>query len=235
MTVRLLTAALAMTILSACSQGQRARSTAMINALDSVSYAIGADIGANLKRGKMDSLNVDLMAAGLQDGMDSTVQLSDDQLKQVMQSYMSKMEAKRMAVEQAEGEENRIAGEAFLAENGKRKGVVTTPSGLQFEVITIGTGPKPVETDQVKVHYVGTLIDGVTEFDSSVRRGEPAVFGLGQVIRGWVEGIQLMPVGSKFKFFIPSDLAYGPSAPPGSEIKPNSTLVFDVELLEIVK
>lgn len=235
MTVRFLSAALAMTILSACSQGQKARNSTMQTALDSVSYAIGADIGANLKRGQMDSLNVDLMAAGLQDGMDSTVKMDAEQLRTVMQSYMSKLEAKRMAAEQAEGEANRVAGEEFLAENGKRTGVVTTPSGLQYEVISMGTGPKPTEADQVKVHYVGTLIDGTTEFDSSVRRGQPAVFGLNQVIRGWVEGIQLMPVGSKFKFFIPSDLAYGPSAPPGSEIKPNSTLVFDVELLEIVK
>jgi FKBP-type peptidyl-prolyl cis-trans isomerase len=122
MTVRFLSAALAMTILSACSQGQKARNTCEINALDSVSYAIGADIGANLKRGKMDSLNVDLMAAGLQDGMDSTVKMDAEQLRTVMQSYMSKMEAKRMAAEQAEGEENRVAGEEFLGRERQAQG-----------------------------------------------------------------------------------------------------------------
>ncbi|MBL7941081.1 MAG: FKBP-type peptidyl-prolyl cis-trans isomerase [Flavobacteriales bacterium] len=206
----------------------------MKSTIDSVSYAIGADIGANLKRSKMDSLNVDLMAMGLQDGLDSTVKIEADKLQAVMQGYMMKMQAKRQAEEQAAGEVNRVAGETFLAENGKRAGVVTTPSGLQYEVITMGTGPKPTETDQVKVHYTGTLIDGKV-FDSSVERGEPAVFGVGQVIRGWVEGLQLMPTGSKWKLFIPSDLAYGPSGGPGGSIPGNSTLIFEVELLEIVK
>lgn len=234
MTVRFLSAALAMTLLSACSQGQKARNTEMKSTIDSVSYAIGADIGANLKRSKMDSLNVDLMAMGLQDGLDSTVKIEADKLQAVMQGYMMKMQAKRQAEEQAAGEVNRVAGETFLAENGKRAGVVTTPSGLQYEVITMGTGPKPTETDQVKVHYTGTLIDGKV-FDSSVERGEPAVFGVGQVIRGWVEGLQLMPTGSKWKLFIPSDLAYGPSGGPGGSIPGNSTLIFEVELLEIVK
>ncbi|HRH70735.1 MAG TPA: FKBP-type peptidyl-prolyl cis-trans isomerase [Flavobacteriales bacterium] len=234
MTVRFLSAALAMTLLSACSQGQKARNTEMKSTIDSVSYAIGADIGANLKRSKMDSLNVDLMAMGLQDGLDSAVKIEADKLQAVMQGYMMKMQAKRQAEEQAAGEVNRVAGETFLAENGKRAGVVTTPSGLQYEVITMGTGPKPTETDQVKVHYTGTLIDGKV-FDSSVERGEPAVFGVGQVIRGWVEGLQLMPTGSKWKLFIPSDLAYGPSGGPGGSIPGNSTLIFEVELLEIVK
>jgi FKBP-type peptidyl-prolyl cis-trans isomerase len=234
MTVRFLSAALAMTFLSACSQGQKARNTEMKTTVDSVSYAIGADIGANLKRSKMDSLNVDLMAMGLQDGMDSAVKIDAETLQQVMQSFMMRMQAKRMAEEQAEGEENRLAGEKFLAENGKRSGVVTTPSGLQYEVIKMGTGAKPLASDQVKVHYVGTLING-EEFDSSVRRGEPAVFGVGQVIRGWVEGLQLMPAGSKWKLFIPSDLAYGPSGGPGGSIPGNSALIFEVELLEVLK
>lgn len=234
MTVRFLSAALAMTVLSACSQGQKARNNEMKSTVDSVSYAIGADIGANLKRSKMDSLNVDLMAMGLQDGLDSTLKIDAEKLQAVMQGYMMKMQAKRQSEEQAAGEVNRVAGEKFLAENGKRTGVVTTPSGLQYEVITMGTGPKAAETDQVKVHYTGTLIDGKV-FDSSVERGEPAVFGVGQVIRGWVEGLQLMPTGSKWKFFIPSDLAYGPSGGPGGTIPGNSSLVFEVELLEIVK
>jgi FKBP-type peptidyl-prolyl cis-trans isomerase len=146
---------------------------------------------------------------------------------------MMKLQEKKMAEERAKGEENRMAGEKWLAENGKREGVVTTPSGLQYEVVTLGTGPKPAATDKVKVHYTGTLIDG-SKFDSSVDRGEPATFGVNQVIPGWVEGIQLMPTGSKFKFFIPSDLGYGPTGA-GDKIPGNSTLIFDVELLEIVK
>jgi len=137
----------------------------------------------------------------------------------------------RMRNEAAYGA-NKKAGEDFLAENAKREGVVTTESGLQYEVITPGKGAKPAESDQVKVHYHGTLVDG-TVFDSSVQRGEPAQFGVNQVIRGWVEGLQLMPVGSKFKFYIPQDLAYG--AQDQGTIKPYSTLVFEVELLDIVK
>jgi FKBP-type peptidyl-prolyl cis-trans isomerase len=234
MTVRILSAALAMTVLSACSQGQKGRNTEMKTSLDSVSYAIGADIGANLKRSKMDSLNVDIMAKGLRDGMDSTVKIDAEVLQAVMESFMGKMQERRQAEERSAAEENRLASEAYLAENAKRTGVVTTPSGLQYEVITMGTGPKPLASDQVKVHYTGMLTDG-TVFDSSVERGEPAVFGVGQVIQGWVEGLQMMPAGSKWKLYIPSDLAYGPSGGPGGRIPGNSALVFEVELLEIVK
>lgn len=201
--------------------------------MDSVSYAIGADIGANLKRSKMDSLNVDIMAVGLRDGLDSTVKIDEEKLRVVMEGFMAKMQGVRQAEEMQKADGNRAAGEAYLAENAKRQGVVTTPSGLQYEVMTMGTGPKPTAADQVKVHYTGALVDG-TVFDSSVERGEPAVFGVGQVIPGWVEGLQLMPTGSKWKLFIPSDLAYGPSGG-GGKIPGNSVLVFDVELLEIVK
>ena len=201
--------------------------------MDSVSYAIGADIGANLKRSKMDSLNVDIMAVGLRDGLDSTVKIDEEKLRVVMEGFMAKMQGARQAEEMQKADGNRAAGEAYLAENAKREGVVTTPSGLQYEVSQMGTGAKPAAADQVKVHYTGTLVDG-TVFDSSVERGEPAVFGVGQVIPGWVEGLQLMPVGSKWKLFIPSDLAYGPSGG-GGKIPGNSVLVFEVELLEIVK
>ena len=233
MTVRFASAALAMTFLSACSQGQKGR-VVLTNEMDSVSYAIGADIGANFKRGKLDSVNIDAIAMGLRDGLDSATMMDQATLEQVVQGYMMKLQEKRMAEDQAKGEENRIAGETFLAENGKKAGMVTTESGLQYEVVTMGTGPKPTAQDQVSVHYTGTLIDG-TKFDSSVDRGQPATFPVGGVIRGWVEGLQLMPVGSKWKLYIPSDLAYGPSGGPGGAIPANSTLIFDVELLEIVK
>lgn len=233
MTIRITTAALAMTVLSACSQGQKGR-TALVNEIDSVSYAIGADIGTNFKRSNLDDVNLEAMKMGLRDGLDSTSMMDDETLQGVVQAYMMKLQQGRMAEEAKAGEANRVAGETYLAENGKRAGVITTESGLQYEVITMGTGPKPTADDQVRVHYAGTMIDG-QEFDSSYKRGEPAVFGVGQVISGWVEAIQLMPTGSKWKLFIPSDLAYGPSGGPGGSIPPNSVLIFDVELLDIVK
>ncbi len=233
MTIRLFTAALAMTILSACSQGQKSR-VELKNEMDSVSYAIGTDIGNNFKQSKLDSVNIDAIAMGLRDGLDGTSVMTDEVLQEVVQGYMMRKQQQQMAEDQAKGEVNKVEGEKYLAENAKKPGVETTASGLQYEVITMGTGPKPTATDEVKVHYTGRLIDG-TEFDSSVSRGEPAVFPVGQVIPGWVEGIQLMPVGSKFKFHIPSDLAYGAGGAPGGAIPPNSVLVFDVELLEIMK
>lgn len=234
MIVRSLSAVVSITLLTACTQGQKGRNTEIKTSMDSVSYAIGADIGGNLKRGKVDSLNVDLLAAGLADGLDSTLRLDEETLQGVMQAFMMKMQTRMKAEEAAKGEKARLAGEEFLAENGKRTGVVTTPSGLQYEVITMGTGPKPQPTESVKVHYTGKLIDG-TVFDSSVERGEPAVFGVTQVIPGWVEALQMMPVGSKWKVFIPSELAYGASGAPGGRIEPHSVLVFDMELLGIEK
>jgi FKBP-type peptidyl-prolyl cis-trans isomerase len=200
--------------------------------MDSVSYSIGADIGNNLKRGKIDSLNVDIVAMGLQDGLDSAMKLDEETMRGVMQAFMAKVQAKRQAEEQAIGEEKRIAGEKYLAENGERSGVITTPSGLQYEVITMGTGAKPTAEDQVKVHYVGRFIDGET-FESSVERGEPVTMPVSQWIPGFVEAFQMMPVGSKWKLHIPSDLAYGPAG--GGKIPANSVLVFDLELLDIVK
>lgn len=233
MNTRILSVALAITVLSACSQGQKGPVT-LSNEMDSVSYAIGVDIGSNFKRGKMEDVNVDALSMGLRDGLDSNVMMDQALLEQVMQNYMQKLQEKRMAEEQAATEENRLKGEAFLAENGKKPGVTTTSSGLQYEVVSMGNGPKPTASDKVTVHYTGTLIDG-TKFDSSVDRGQPATFPVGGVIRGWVEALQLMPVGSKWKLYIPSDLAYGPSGGPGGSIPGNSTLIFDVELLEIAK
>lgn len=199
-----------------------------------MSYAIGVDIGSNFKRSNMENMNIDAMAQGLRDGLKESASMDEETIQDVVQGYMMKLQAERQAEDRAKGEANRQAGEAYLMENAKRQGVMSTPSGLQYEVIKMGTGPKPTETDRVRVHYTGTLIDG-TEFDSSVKRGEPAVFGVTQVIRGWVEGLQLMPEGSKWKLHIPSDLAYGSSGAPGGTIPPNSVLVFEVELLEILK
>ncbi len=233
MTVRILTASLAIIALSACTSGQKGQ-VSLTNEIDSVSYAIGVDIGMNFKRSKMEDMNIDAIAQGLRDGIADTPKLNEEELQTVVQGYMMKMQAAQQAEEQMKGEESRQAGETYLAENAKRKGVTVTESGLQYEVITAGTGAKPAATDRVKVHYVGTLTDG-TEFDSSVKRGEPAVFGVTQVISGWVEALQLMSVGSKWKLTIPSDLAYGPSGGPGGSIPPNSVLVFEVELLDIVK
>lgn len=233
MTTRIAAAFVATAFITACSQGQKERVT-LANEMDSVSYAIGCDIGGNFKRNKLENVNVQALAMGLRDAIDSATMMDQMEVERVVQGYMMKLQEARMAEERVKGEENRIAGEKFLAENGKRKEVTTTSSGLQYEVIKMGTGPKPTAESQVKVHYTGTLIDG-TKFDSSVDRGQPAQFPVGGVMRGWVEALQLMPVGSKWKLYIPSDLGYGSQSAPGGKIPANSTLIFDVELLEIVK
>ena len=152
--------------------------------------------------------------------------ISHNEARDIVNQYFAELEAKMNA-------ENIEKGKAFLAENAKREGVVTLPSGLQYEVITEGTGIKPSANDQVKCHYEGTLIDG-TLFDSSVKRGQPAVFGVSQVIKGWVEALQLMPEGSKWKLYIPSELGYG-SQQAGEMIPPYSTLIFEVELIKVIK
>ena len=156
-----------------------------------------------------------------------------DEAKAEIQAYFTELEKKQRAAAEELGKQNLELGEKYLAENGKRAEVKTLPSGLQYEVITEGDGPMPEATDQVEVHYTGKLIDG-TVFDSSVDRGVPATFGVTQVIPGWVEALQLMKAGSKWRLFIPSNLAYGPNGAPGSPIGPNATLVFDVELLKVI-
>lgn len=233
MTTRIAAAFVATAFITACSQGQKERVT-LANEMDSVSYAIGCDIGGNFKRNKLESVNVQALAMGLRDAIDSATMMDQMEVERVVQGYMMKLQEARMAEERVKGEENRIAGEKFLAENGKRKEVTTTSSGLQYEVIKMGNGPKPTAEQQVKVHYHGTFIDG-TMFDSSVQRGEPIVYPVNGFVQGWQEALRMMPVGSKWKLYIPSDLGYGSQAAPGGKIPANSTLVFELELLEIVK
>lgn len=202
--------------------------------LDRISYALGLSMGNNFRASGITEINVQDFADGVAAVFyGSTPKMSYDEAKAEIQAYFTEMEKKQRAAAEELGKANAAAGEAFLAENGKRVEVKTTPSGLQYEVLTEGYGPRPEANDQVEVHYTGKLIDG-TVFDSSVDRGMPATFGVTQVIPGWVEALQLMKAGSKWRLFIPSNLAYGPNGAPGSPIGPNATLIFDVELLKVI-
>ncbi|WP_085536815.1 FKBP-type peptidyl-prolyl cis-trans isomerase [Massilibacteroides vaginae] len=195
--------------------------------MDKVSYALGLSIGNNFQNSGIKELNVEDFVRGLKHILsDEKPEISYDEAKQVINDFFVKLQQESLEI-------NKKAGEEFLTINKGRAGVVALPSGLQYQILTKGTGAKPTATDSVKCHYHGTLINGEV-FDSSVERGEPAVFGVSQVIRGWVEALQLMEVGSKWRLFIPSDLAYGEQGAGGS-IGPNSTLIFDVELLDIIK
>ena len=200
---------------------------------EKASYLVGMQIGGSLQQIKGE-IDLPIVFQAIETVLnDGTLLLTEEQAGEVQKSFAARLEAKHAAEQQATATKNKQEGEAFLAANKNKKGVKTTASGLQYQVITEGKGPKPTTTDRVKVHYTGTLLDG-TKFDSSVDRGEPAEFALNQVIPGWTEALQLMPVGSKYTLWIPSDLAYGDRGTPGP-IGPNATLKFDVELLEIVK
>ncbi|MBQ3604912.1 MAG: FKBP-type peptidyl-prolyl cis-trans isomerase [Muribaculaceae bacterium] len=200
--------------------------------LESLSYALGLSMGNNFKSSGIEEMNIKEFAEGVAAVFEGTQpKMSYDEAKNVIREFFTALEEKQNAAAAKMGEVNKAAGEAFLAENAKRPEVKTTESGLQYEVITEGNGDKPAASDTVVVHYTGTLIDG-TVFDSSVERGTPATFGVTQVIPGWVEALQLMQVGAKWRLYIPSDLAYGPRGA-GGAIGPNSTLIFDVELLQI--
>lgn len=200
---------------------------------DSASYIIGTNIASNLKSQGID-INLESLVAGMTDVLKgSGSKIPAAQAQEIMTKFQADLQAKAGAKAAEAGKKNIEEGKAFLEKNGKAEGVKTTASGLQYSVIKEGSGEKPKLTDTVKVHYHGTLLDGKV-FDSSVERNEPATFPLDGVIKGWTEGLQLMPVGSKFKFVIPSELAYGERGA-GGDIGPNAVLVFEVELLEIVK
>ncbi|GAB3095181.1 FKBP-type peptidyl-prolyl cis-trans isomerase [Lysobacter terrae] len=201
---------------------------------DKVSYMIGMQMGKSLEQVK-DEVDVDVIAKAIKSSVAGEKMLMDDkQAQQIAEAFGQEMQAKQLAKMMADAKKNKEAGAKFLAENAKQPGVKTTASGLQYQVITEGTGPKPKDTDVVKVHYKGTLLDGKT-FDSSYDRNTPATFPLSAVIPGWREGLALMPVGSKYKLWIPASIGYGEAGTPGGPISPNATLVFEVELLEIVK
>jgi len=225
--------ALVLTVgVAGCQNSGKKGEVKLTNNNDSVSYALGVLIGENNKQQMksapgVDQLNKEIILSAFEKAFTGdSVQIKPEKANAAIQAFFAK-------VSKGEGEKNLKAGEEFLAANKSKAGVVTLPSGLQYEIIKTGTGPKPKPEDQVKCHYHGTTIDGKV-FDSSVDRGEPAVFPVNRVIPGWTEALQLMPVGSKWKLFIPAALAYGERGA-GQDIKPNSTLVFEVELLEIVK
>ena len=227
----LVVAGLLMAASSSCQQGGPAN-VKLETKVDSVSYAIGILVGSNNNQQLKnvpgnDKMNIEALASAFRSiSMGEETKISEEDAQGLVQRFFTE-------AGEREAQENLEAGNKFLEENKARDGVQTTESGLQYEIITEGTGEKPTAEDRVRVHYHGTLIDG-TVFDSSVDRGEPVVFGVTQVIPGWTEALQMMPVGSKWKIYLPANLAYGERGA-GGDIGPNSALIFEVELLEIVK
>jgi len=219
-------AALSMLALLSCnSQNKSKMKSELKSEVDSLSYSLGVSFGSNLKPA-FENINPEIIAAAIADVYANSTKMNAEDANQFIQGYFMKAQAKK-------GEANVAKGKEFLENNKKDKDVVVTASGLQYKVITMGTGAKPASTDNVTVHYEGKLMDG-TIFDSSIQRGEPATFGVSQVIPGWTEALQLMPEGSKWMLYIPSELAYGERGAGGS-IGPNEVLIFTVELLSIAK
>lgn len=216
-----------MTITSCDAQKNKENNTSsmeMKTEVDSVSYALGVNIGSQIKS-QFKDIDIDILAQAIRDAYADNLKITAEAAGPMLQEYVQKAQLKI-------AESNLKEGQDYLAENAKKKGVTTTASGLQYEVINEGSGPNATAESKVKVHYHGSLIDGRV-FDSSVERGEPATFGVTQVIKGWTEALQLMNVGAKYKLYIPADLAYGSNPRPGGIIEPNHALIFEVELLEI--
>jgi FKBP-type peptidyl-prolyl cis-trans isomerase FklB len=215
-----------------------AAAPALTTRKDKFSYALGMSIGKNLgNQLKQGSVEVDwsLVGQGLKDSTaeGGKTRLTEDEAQTVLTEVQTEVSKQRQEKMKEASDKNKTEGETFLAANKSKEGVVTLPSGLQYKILTAGIGPKPTASDQVNCNYRGTLIDG-TEFDSSYKRGKPATFGVGQVIKGWTEALQLMPIGSKWQLFIPSSLAYGERGGPNGAIGPNEALIFEVELVSIV-
>jgi FKBP-type peptidyl-prolyl cis-trans isomerase FklB len=207
------------------------KQTELKTLLDSISYSIGVDVGRNFKMQSVD-LNIDEFAKGVRDALTgSTLQLSDSVMENVTNAFRRELMAKASERAAQVGAKNKKEGAAFLAENKKKEGVVTLPSGLQYKILKAGSGRKPLASDTIVVNYRGTSIDG-KEFDSSFKHGTPATFRLGDVIHGWTEALQLMPIGSTWQLFLPAELAYGDRGM-GADIGPHATLIFEVELLAI--
>ncbi len=223
--------ALCLSLLASAAEEEKALELKTASA--KLSYALGLDIGANLK-GLETEIHFDAFIRGVEAGLKgSKPLLTPQEATELKQKFFKKRQEERARKMKEVGEKNRKEGEAFLAKNRKKEGVVTIASGLQYIVLSDGDGPKPRRTDKVRVHYRGTLLDG-TEFDSSYTRGQPATFPVTGVIPGWTEALQLMKVGSEYRLFIPSKLAYGERGA-GSRISPNATLIFEVKLLAIEK
>lgn len=199
---------------------------------EKASYAIGFDMGSSLKKNDLD-IDADVLGKAIKDVLSgSKTLMTEQEVKTTLMALQKDMQAKQQAKTKSLGEKNKKEGEVFLAQNKTKKGVKTLESGLQYKVLTAGKGKSPKASDTVTVNYRGTLIDG-TEFDSSYKRGQPASFPVGGVIKGWTEALQLMKEGSKWQLFIPADLAYGESGTPGGPVGPNAVLLFEVELLSI--
>ena len=198
----------------------------MSQEIEAVSYCVGMSLGGSLLQQNLESLSPEVIAEAISDAFQGKqMKYTPEEANAIIQKYLTGISEQKFG-------KNKEEGEAFLAENAKKESVTVTESGLQYEVIEAGSGDKPGPSTQVTVHYHGTLIDG-TVFDSSVSRGEPATFGVNQVIKGWTEALQLMPKGAKYRLYIPENLAYGASPHPGGPIEPHMALIFDVELLEL--
>ena len=213
-------------MLSSCGQSMKG-DVKLKSDIDTLSYSLGVDIGNSLKNISITELNYDAFINGLSSTLEEKeLKMKEEEIKPFINNYITKMREVKAA-------KNLQEGQAFLEENKKKEGIIVTESGLQYEIITEGTGKTPSATDKVKCHYEGTLIDG-TVFDSSLEKGEPTEFALNRVIPGWTEGIQLMKEGAKYRFYIPTELGYGLRVRPGGKIEPNMALIFEVELFEVM-